>query len=143
MSPRETVSPATLQVRRDEGAIVVRYLDDRETVYDHELETTEPPLRTRPGMLVQVLQVSPDFETGVLVYVNDRDSDAEILEDTGVGRINLQPGESASLLPGIDAEMDGHNTVIDADLEVVDGQVFVFEEGMLGTAGYELTEDAD
>ena len=143
MSPRETVSPATLQIRRDEAGIAVRYLDDRETIYELDPEPTEPPVRTRPGMLVQVLQVNEDFESGVLVYVNDRDSDSEILEDTGVGRINLQPGESASLLPGIEAEMDGHNALIDADLEVVDGRVFVFEEGMLGAAAYELVEDSD
>lgn len=142
MSTRETVTPATLPVeRRDEG-IAVRYLDGRETVYRLDPEPTEVPLSTRPGLLVQVLQVTPDFDSGVLVYVNDRDSAADILEDTGVGRINLQPGEAASLLPGIDAEMDGHHTVIDVAFDAIDGRVFVFEEGMLGSAAYELVEDA-
>lgn len=141
MSTRETVSPATLQVsRRDEG-IAVRYLDGRETVYRQEPEAVSPPLETRPGLLVQVLQVTPDFGSGLLVYVNDPDSAAEILEDTGVGRINLQPGEAASLLPGIEVTMEGHNAVIDADLDAIDGRVFVFEEGTLGSAAYELVED--
>lgn len=143
MSTRETVSPATLQVARRESGIAVTYLDGRETVYREVPDPTTPPLATRPGRLVTVLQVTPSFDTGVLVYVNDPDSAAEILEDTGVGRINLQPGEVASLLPGIEAEMDGHTTVIDADLAAIEGRVFVFEEGTLGTAAYELVEDAE
>lgn len=143
MSPRETVSPSTLQVRREESAIIVQYLDGRETVYELERDETEPPVRTQPGMLVQVLQVTDDFGSGLLIYVNDRDSAPEILEDTGVGRINLQPGESASLLPGIEVAMDGHSAVVDADLDAVDGHVFVFEEGMMGAAAYELVEGVE
>lgn len=143
MSTRETVSPATLQVDRRDDGIAVRYLDGRETVYQLEPEPAEPPLRTRPGLLVQILKVAPGFDTGVLVYVNDPDSAAEILEDTGVGRINLQPNERASLLPGIEVHMDGHYAVIDADLDAIDGRVFVFEEGMLGSAAHELVEAVD
>ncbi len=138
MSTRETVSPATLRVIEREDGIVVHYLDGRETVYDIPPEPMAPPVRTQPGMLVQVLKVNDAFDAGMLIYVNDRDSAADILEDSGVGRINLQPNEAASLLPGIDVEMDGHQVVVDVDLELLDGRVFVFEEGMLGAAAYEL-----
>lgn len=143
MSTRETVSPATLQVADREDGIAVRYLDGRETVYREPPEPASVPLETRPGVLVQVLQVTPDFGSGLLVYINDPDSAAEILEETGVGRINLQPGEAASLLPGIEVEMAGHNAVIDADLGAIDGRVFVFEEGPLGATAHELVEAED
>lgn len=143
MSTRETVAPATLSVDRREEGIAIRYLDGRETVYRQPPEPTTPPLTTRPGLLVQVLQVTDEFDSGILVYVNDRDSAAEILKDSGVGRINLQPGEAASLLPGIEVTMDGHQAVVDVDFAAVDGRVFVFEEGMLGSLAHELVEATD
>lgn len=142
MSSRETVSPATLQVERTDEEIVVWYLDGRRTVYSQAPKPVESPVRIPPELLIQVLHVDADLEEGILIYVNDRDTAAEILEDTGVGRINLQPGEAASLLPGIEVEMDGHHGVVDVDLSTTDGRVFVFAEGALGALAYEVVEEA-
>lgn len=138
MSTRETVPPGTLRVDRSDEGIVVRYLDGRRTVYRLEPEVTDPPLRTKPERLVQVLQVDESFSEGVLVYINDRDTAAEILEESGVGRVNLTPGESASVLPGVAVEMEGHSAVLDVDPAAVAGRLFVFAEGQLGSAAYEV-----
>ncbi|MFW6153395.1 MAG: DUF5796 family protein [Halobacteriota archaeon] len=140
--PLETVSPATLGVGLDDEGIEVRYLDGRTTVYRGPFEPSEPPLRTAPGRLVQILLVEPSETEGVLVYVNDRDTDAEILEETGVGRINLDPGGAAAVLPGVTVEMDGYHAVVDVDGSAIDGRLFVFAEGPLDARAYELDEAA-
>lgn len=138
----ETVSPATLGVELLEEEIVVRYLDGRRTVYQGPVEPTTPPLRTAPGRLVQLLLIEPGETEGVLVYVNDRDTDAEILEESGVGRINLDPGEEVSVFPGVTVAMDGYHAVVDVDMQVIDGRLFVFAEGPLDARSYELLEEA-
>lgn len=134
----ETVSPATLGVELAEEGIVVRYLDSRRTVYRGPFEQTTPPLRTGPGRLIQILLIEPGETEGVLVYVNDRDTDAEILEESGVGRINLDPGEDAAVLPGVSVTMDGYHAVVDVDMDAIDGRLFVFAEGPLDALAYEL-----
>lgn len=136
----ETVSPATLTVDISKEGIAVRYLDGRRTVYPADAEPTVPPLRTGPGRLVQLLLVEPDETSGVLVYINDRDTAGEILEESGVGRINLKPGDEAGVLPGVSVEMDQQHAVIDVDHAAIDGRLFVFSEGMLDTRSYELVE---
>lgn len=138
MSGRETVSPSTLRLEETDRGLAVYYLDGRRTVYGQAPEPTEPPVRTKPGRLVQVLLADPDLSEGVLVYVNDPDTEAEILEESGVGRVNLDPGDHVSVLPGVTVEMDGYDAVVDADAEAVEGRVFVFAEGRLGAAAYEL-----
>lgn len=143
MVSRETVSPATLQLEVEEDGIVVHYLDGRHTVYSQTPEAETAPITMPPEFIVQILLVHPSQTEGVLVYVNDRDTADEILEESGVGRINLRPGEAASILPGIDVEMDGHTAVVDVDHEVVDGEVYVFAEGQLGSRAYHVVEDAE
>ncbi len=137
----ETVSPATLAVTIDDDGIAVRYLDGRETVYPATPEPTVSPLRTAPGRLVQVLLVEPDETAGILVYVNDRDTASEILEESGVGRINLNSDEEAAVLPGVSVEMDGHHAVVDVEHDAIEGRLFVFSEGPLDSRAYELIEE--
>jgi hypothetical protein len=76
-----------------------------------------------------------------MVYVNDRKTHDEILEATGVGRIVLGTDESAEVFPGVTARMDGHAVVVEADLTVAGGRVFVFEEDDLGERAFELVEE--
>jgi hypothetical protein len=91
-----------------------------------------------PGTLAQVLVTDPTETEGVLVYVNDRNTADEILEDTGVGRVMLSDGESEELFPGVTVSADGHAVTVDADPETARGRVFVFAEDDRREAAYEI-----
>lgn len=142
MATRESVTPATLRVEHEDEGLVVEYLDGRRTVYRQDPEPTEPPLRLTPERLVQILHTDPDQHEGVLVYVNDRDTTADILEESGVGRVTLAPNEEAVVMPGITVTMDGHAPVLSVEFDAIDGELYVFSEGHLGSAAYRLLEEA-
>ncbi|WP_134670577.1 DUF5796 family protein [Halorussus marinus] len=141
MSARNDVAPDTLGVELTEDGIVVEYTDGRETFYHGVPTKVDGTLRTQPGKLVQVLVTDPTETEGVLMYVNDRNTHDEILEETGVGRVMLDPGEAESLFPGVDVRMDGYAIEIEADPEVARGRVFVFEEDQLGESSYEFVDE--
>lgn len=140
MTHRSTVAPATLPVELREEGVLVEYLDGREVFYRGTPEKATGSVRTQPGTLVQVLVVDPSETEGVLTYVNDRDSHDEVLEDSGVGRIFVEPGEKEELFPGVRARADGYAIVVDVDPVLVDGRVFVFVENELVERSYELVE---
>ena len=138
MSTREEVAPSTVGVELQDGGIAVAYLDGRTDFYHGIPEAVEGTLQTAPGKDVHVL-VTDDTETeGVLVYVNERSTEAEILEDTGVGRVMLSKGETASAFPGVEVTRTGFRCEVEADLDAVDGRVFVFEEDEMGERSYEI-----
>jgi hypothetical protein len=141
MSARNDVAPDTLGVELTEDGILVEYTDGREAFYHGVPEKVDGTLRTQPGKLVQVLVTDPTETEGVLMYVNDRNTHDEILEETGVGRVMLDPGEAESLFPGVDVRMDGYAIEIEADPEVARGRVFVFEEDQLGESSYEFATE--
>ena len=138
MSQRRDVSPATLPVEFEDDAVVVEYLDGRQARYGGPIERAGESVRCAPGKEVHVLVTRPDADRGVMVYVNDRNTEGEILEDSGVGRVVLEPGEETELLPGVAAFMDGHVVEVVADPGVAGGQVFVFVEDELGERAVEL-----
>jgi len=141
MSARNDVAPDTLGVELTEDGILVEYTDGREAFYHGAPEKVDGTLRTQPGKLVQVLVTDPTETEGVLMYVNDRNTHDEILEETGVGRVMLDPGEAESLFPGVDVRMDGYAIEVEADPEVARGRVFVFEEDQLGESSYEFVTE--
>ncbi|WP_132058541.1 DUF5796 family protein [Halorussus amylolyticus] len=141
MSARNDVAPDTLGVELTEDGIVVEYTDGREAFYHGVPEKVTDTLRTRPGKLVQVFVTDPTETEGVMMYVNDRNTHDEILEDTGVGRVMLEPGEEESLFPGVTVRLDGYAVEVEADPEVARGRVFVFEEDELGENSYELVNE--
>lgn len=141
MSHRSTVSPATLPVDLREAGVVVEYLDEREAFYNGVPEKREGSVRTRPGVLVQVLVTDPTDTEGVLTYVNDRSTHDDILEETGVGRVFVEPDEETELFPGVTARADGHAIVIEGDPEVARGRIFVFAEDELDEASYEIVDE--
>lgn len=141
MSYRSTVSPSTLPIELREEGVLVEYLDGRETFYRGVPESVEKSVRTRPGTVVQVLVTDPSETSGVLTYVNDRNTHDEILEETGVGRVLLGADEETELFPGVNAQTDGHAVIIEADPEVARGRVFVFAEDELGEARYEIIKN--
>ena len=141
MSARNDVAPDTLGVQLVEDGVVVEYVDGREAYYHGVPEKVEGTLRTQPGKLVQVLVTDPTETEGVMMYVNDRNTHDDILEDTGVGRIMLGQNEEEELFPGVTVRTDGYAVEVEADPEVARGRVFVFEEDELAEASYELVNE--
>lgn len=138
MSQRRDVSPGTLPVTVEDDAVVVEYLDGRQVRYEGPVEPVDGSVRCAPGKEVHVLVTEVDRDRGVMIYVNDRNTDGDILEETGVGRVVLEPGEEAEFLPGVVAFVDGHAVEVVADPGVAGGRVFVFEEDALGERAFEL-----
>jgi len=138
MSQRSDVAPSTLGVDLDPDGVFVEYLDGSEVLYRGVPEPVEGTLRCAGGKEVHVLVTDPGETEGVMVYVNDRKTDAAILESTGVGRVVLEPGEETELFPGVEARADGYVVEVDADPDVAGGRVFVFEEDEFGERSYEV-----
>ncbi|APE95217.1 MAG: DUF5796 family protein [Halobacteriota archaeon] len=141
MSQRSEVAPEPLGVELDEGGIYVSYQDNRRVFYNGIPELVTGTLRCRPGKDVQVLVTDESETEGVMTYVNELKTADDILESSGVGRVYLDPGESTELFEGVVASVDGLAVEITADMDAVDGRVFVFEEDELGEQMYELSED--
>jgi hypothetical protein len=57
----------------------------------------------------------PSGTQGVLTYVNDLKTHADILRDTGVGRVMLDKGEQTTVFPGVTVRNEAHRVVVDAD----------------------------
>ncbi|AXR77532.1 DUF5796 family protein [Natrarchaeobaculum sulfurireducens] len=138
MSIRSNVAPSTLGVDFVEGGVVVQYLDGRETFYHGPPKPVEESLRTPPGKHVHVLVTDSDGVEGVMTYVNDRDTHDGILEKTGVGRMLLEADDEEELFPGVTVTSEAYSVRVEADLEVVDGRVFVFAEDEMSEHAYEL-----
>ena len=138
MAGRGDVAPKPLGVELAEEGIYVEYQDDRRVFYNGVPEKVHGSIRTRPGKDVQVLVTNGDATEGVLTYVNERNTEADILESSGVGRILLEKGESRELFPGVTATLDGYAIVVEADPREAGGRVFVFEEDELGERKFEL-----
>lgn len=138
MSQRRDVSPATIPVDVGDDGVAVEYLDGRRAEYPGPVEAVPETVQCAPGKEVHVLVTDAAADRGVVVYVNDRNTAGDILEDAGVGRVMLGTGESSELFPGVVATLDGHSVVVDAELDVVDGRVFVFEEDEFGQRAVEL-----
>lgn len=138
MVEHSEVAPDTLSVRLTDGGIVVEYLDDREVFYRGVPEQVTAPHQTAPGKDVHVLVTDESETSGVLMYVDERTTESEILEATGVGRILLDRGETRSVFPGVEAHRTGVRCELDIDESLVDGRVFVFEEDQFSEEAYEL-----
>ena len=140
MSQHGDVAPSTIGVELDPDGVFVEYLDGSEVLYRGVPESTRGTVRCQPGKEVHVLVTDPEETEGVMVYVNDRKTHADILESTGVGRVVLEPGEETELFPGVSARADGHAIKVTADPDAAGGRVFVFEENELGERSYEIIE---
>lgn len=142
MTRRSDVAPKTVGVELREEGVAVEYLDGRVTLYRGVPETVSGSLTAGPGKEVHVLVTDPTETEGVLLYVNDLKTAAEILEDSGVGRVILSEGESESVFPGVTARrLSGERTEIEADPDVARGRVFVFLEDQWTEESYEFVVD--
>jgi len=143
MPQRSDVAPETLLVALEREGVEVEYLDDRTVFYHGVPETREERVVCGPGRDVHVLVTAPDGTEGVMVYVNDRATHDGILESTGVGRVLLDDGETASLFPGVQATNHGYRVEVSAEPGAARGRVFVFAEDEMGEAAYELVGATD
>jgi hypothetical protein len=133
------VPPDTISIRLVNGGIAVEYIDGREVFYHGVPEESETPHTTTPGKDVHVLVTDESETTGILVYVDERTTEADILESSGVGRVLLEKGETRTLFAGVEATRNDMRYDIAVDDDLVDGRVFVFEEDQFAEASYELT----
>ena len=138
MSMRDEISPDSLPVDLQDDGIEVQYKDGRAVYYRGVPAKRESTVRTAPGKDVHVLVTDPTGTEGVLTYVNDQKTHDDILRDAGVGRVLLQPDEETTVFPGVAVHNDQHRITVEADLDAVDGRVFVFEEDEMGERSYEI-----
>lgn len=144
MSARSDVPPSTVGVDLREEGVEVEYLDGRRALYRGVPEPVEGPVKAPPGTETHVLITDPTESEGVLVYVNDLKTADEILEDSGVGRVILDPGETEELFPGVTARLSpGNSTEVEADPTVAQGRVFLFVEDARGEVSYEFVTSSD
>ncbi len=143
MHARSNVAPDTLSVDLAEEGIAIEYRDGREVFYHGVPERAAGSVRTAPGRHVHVLVTDEDGVEGVLVYVNDRMTHDDVLESTGVGRVFVDRDEREELFPGVTVRMDGLAAEVEADPEVVDGRVFVFEEDERDERSFEIVPEGE
>ncbi len=136
------VAPDTLPVELTDDGIVVEYTDGRQVYYRGVPNTVESPHTTAPGKDVHVLVTDASETQGVLVYVNERTTEDEILEGSGVGRVLLGSEDETTVFPGVSVRGGGLRAEIGVDFDAVDGRVFVFEEDEMGERSLELVADA-
>ncbi len=141
MEGRSEVAPDTLPVELREDGVLVEYTDGREVLYRGVPEKVVGALATPPGKDVHVLVTDASDTQGVLVYVNERRTEDEILRDTGVGRVLLDRDERTTVFPGVAVEDVGNGLRVEVEVEdpaVVDGRVFAFAEDGMSEHAYEV-----
>lgn len=143
MSHHSDVPPDTLGVSLEPEGVEVEYTDGRRVFYHGVPEKAEESVLTPPGKGVHVLVTDPTETEGVLVYVNDRKTHDDILQDSGVGRVLLPEGETESLFPGVEVENRGLRMRVFADPEAARGRVFVFAEDEVSEHAYEIVASAN
>jgi hypothetical protein len=139
--PHSEVAPDTLPVELTDDGVVVEYTDGRQVFYRGVPGAVESPHTTAPGKDVHVLVTDASETQGVLVYVNERTTEDEILEDSGVGRVLLGADEETTVFPGVTVRGGGLRVEVDVDFEAVDGRVFVFEEDEMGERSLEVVRE--
>jgi len=143
MTYHSDVSPETLPVSLTEDGIEVEYTDGRTTFYRGVPEKREGDLRTPPGKETHVLVTDATRTQGVLVYVNDRKTHDDILDETGVGRVLLDLDEETTVFPGVSVTNEQHRVHVEADFDAVDGRVFVFAEDEMQEFSFELVPEGE
>ncbi|MWG33945.1 DUF5796 family protein [Halomarina oriensis] len=141
MTLRNDIAPDSLSVSLQPEGVEVEYHDGRSVFYHGVPQRATGPVTAAPGKDVHVLVTDPTETEGVVVYVNDRKTSDEILEDSGVGRVVLDAGEETSVFPGVDVRVESYRVTVDADPEAARGRVFVFAEDELGEQSWELVAE--
>ncbi|MFO8115918.1 MAG: DUF5796 family protein [Halorubrum sp.] len=137
---RSDVPPTSIGVDLREEGVVVEYLDGRTTLYRGVPDPVEGSITAGPGKETHVLVTDPTETEGVMTYVNDYNTDDEILEDSGVGRVIVEDGERDEVFPGVIVGRTGQRNEVVADPEIAGGRVFVFVEDGWTEGSFEIVE---
>lgn len=143
MSQRSEISPDRLPITLDPDGIEVEYSDGRSVFYHGVPERTVGSITTPPGKQVQVLVTDPTENEGMMIYINDRKTDDEILRTTGVGRVLLDSGAETSIFPGVTVRENSYRVEVEADTETARGRVFVFAEDELSEYSWEIVNEEE
>ena len=139
MEGRSEVAPDTLPVELQADGVLVEYTDGREVFYRGVPEKVTGTLNTPPGKDIHVLVTDGSDTQGVLVYVNERKTEDEILQGTGVGRVLRDQAERTTVFPGVAVEDVGNGLRVAVTVaDTVDGRVFVFAEDGMSEHSYEV-----
>jgi hypothetical protein len=138
METRSDVPPDTLPVELTPDGIEVTYQDGRRAFYRGVPTKVSDGVTTAPGKDVHVLVTDAGERHGVLVYVDERKTEDDILSDSGVGRVLLGEGEKTTVFPGVSVREQQMRIRVTADFGAVDGRVFVFEEDEMAERSFEL-----
>jgi hypothetical protein len=141
MADHSEVSPDTLPVALTDQGIAVEYTDGREVFYHGVPTAVETPHTTAPGKDVHVLVVDEEGTRGVLVYVNERKTGDDILDESGVGRVLVGREEEAMVFPGVTVDGGQYRVTVRVDHGAVDGRVFVFEEDQFEERSFEIVDE--
>ncbi len=141
MESRSDVPPDTLPVELTPDGVEVTYQDGRRVFYRGVPTKVSEIVTTAPGTDTHVLVTDEAEQHGVLVYVDERKTEDDILADTGVGRVLLERGEETTVFPGVTVRERQLRVEVEADPAVVDGRVFVFEEDEMGERSFELVAE--
>lgn len=137
---RSDVPPTSIGIDLREEGVVVEYLDGRTTLYRGVPDTVEGSVTAGPGKETHVLVTDPTETEGVMTYVNDYNTDDEILEESGVGRVMVDDGGRDEVFPGVIVGRKGQRNEVIADPETAGGRVFVFIEDGWTERSYEIVE---
>ena len=135
---RGDVPPTSIGIDLREECVVVEYLDGRTTLYRGIPEDVAGSVTAGPGKATHVLVTDPTETEGVMTYVNDYDTDDDILRESGVGRVVVEDGEREEVFPGVIVGREGQRNEVIADPEVAGGRVFVFVEDGWSEGSYEI-----
>jgi len=108
-------SPTSIGIDLREEGVVIEYLDGRTTLYRGVPDAVEGSVTAGPGKETHVLVTDPTETEGVMTYVNDYNTDDEILEDSGVGRVIVEDGERDEVFPGVIVGRTGQRNEVIAD----------------------------
>ncbi len=140
---RTDVPPETVGVSLEPEGVEVTYTDGRSVFYHGVPKRAEGRVVSAPGKEVHLLVTDPTETEGVMLYVNDRKTDDEILESAGVGRVILGRNESESVFPGVEATNTGYRVEVTADPAEARGRVFVFVEDEVSEQAYEIVAPSE
>ncbi len=140
---RGDVPPTSIGVDLREEGVVIEYLDGRTTLYRGVPDPVEGSITAGPGKETHVLVTDPTETEGVMTYVNDYKTDEAILEDSGVGRVMVENGETDEVFPGVVVGRTGERNEVIADPDVAGGRVFVFVEDGWSEGSFEIVTGPD
>ena len=139
MSDRSNVSPVPLPVAHDDRGIVIEYLDGRRVTYRAPVTSTDGSVRGTVTREIHVLIVDQSSDDGIMVYINDYDTDDAVLETSGVGRVILADGEEEAIFPGVRVSRVREHVDVRVDEQLSDVDVVVFVEDDRGEQAYRLS----